>query len=207
MALQQLIADQKYDDLVAACEAQEFANEGEGAGGAATHLLAYLVAQPPATGPANARFLWKRLGPEAKAHAEVTAAWELGKALWKHDFAALYAAARAGDGAWSPLTRPLVDVLLEKQRTRAQALIERAYTTVTVAAAAAALGVGEDEVVERCAKMGWAFDAAKGVLRPVRSDAGAGEATPLDSGLRQLEQLTSYIVHLDTTGNHASAGE
>lgn len=82
---------------------------------------------------------------------------------------------------------------------------------MTVAAAAAALGLGEGEVVERCTKMGWSSDAADGLLRPAkREGAGDGAAMvggePLDSGLRQLEQLTSYIVHLETAGVDGGQG-
>ena len=107
------------------------------------------------------------------------------------------------DRAWSPLTAPLVEALCDRQRDRATALIERAYTSVTVAAAAAALGLAEGEAVERCTKQGWESDPAAGLLRPKGAKDGAagdGGGLPLDGGLRQLEQLTSYIVHLETTG-------
>ena len=154
----------------------------------AVHLAALLLTEQLD----SARFLWRRLPAEAKAHAELCALWEVGKAMWRKDHGATVAA--IGGFAWSA---PLLAMLMERLRAE---LLERAfrrcvgaYSLVSAANLAANLGVPEQKIHEMAAAAGWTTDAESGAYVPSAPEPAAAKPALL----AQLELLTSYVAHVD----------
>ena len=66
---------------------------------------------PPSRCSDHARLLWQRI-PQAvrEGNAELAALWEVGKRLWRREFAAVYEAAEKQ--AWPPHLASLVPVII-----------------------------------------------------------------------------------------------
>eukprot|EP00026_Physarum_polycephalum_P016007 Phypoly_transcript_16828.p1 GENE.Phypoly_transcript_16828~~Phypoly_transcript_16828.p1 ORF type:complete len:203 (+),score=30.91 Phypoly_transcript_16828:81-689(+) len=191
--LQQLIAENKWDVLVGACEQYEFESSNETPSPATIpfygiQLFGYLLLNDLN----SARFLWKRIPTEIKAAVpEFANIWKIGQAMWKREYNNIYAALNA---PWGPAYQTLAKTLAEQFRQRTFALLSRAYTTISVNDAAVILGFPAADVVKQTAQRGWTHDAATNMLRPVP----IAEPKIQKTGLDQLQDLTKYVVFLES---------
>jgi hypothetical protein len=91
--------------------------------------------------------------------------------------------------------RPLITALIESWRTRLLALTANAYSLVTPATLAALLGLSEAEASALAAAQGWRQDMESGAWVP----APPGDTGPGLDGMAQLQALSSYVVHLESS--------
>ncbi|KAG5183923.1 hypothetical protein JKP88DRAFT_290104 [Tribonema minus] len=111
----------------------------------------------------NARHLWRRLHPTLKAaDGETALLWEVGKAFWRRDTAAAYAAMNR---QWSADVGGLVAALAEKTRGAQLRQIGRAYRAVPLARVCAMLSVDEAAARQSC---GWPVE------EPPQDNGGGG---------------------------------
>lgn len=91
--------------------------------------------------------------------------------------------------------RPLITALIESWRTRLLALTATAYSLVTPATLAALLGLSEAEASALAAAQGWRQDMESGAWVP----SPPGDTGPALDGMAQLQALSSYVVHLESS--------
>eukprot|EP00743_Colponemidia_sp_Colp-15_P004326 GILK01004666.1.p1 GENE.GILK01004666.1~~GILK01004666.1.p1 ORF type:complete len:202 (+),score=31.64 GILK01004666.1:58-663(+) len=140
----------------------------------------------------DARFLWKRIPPAFKsADGELQAIWVIGQSMWKKAYADVYTAAQAF--SWSAPNAPIVTSIIENYRKHMFQVLSKAYTTISVADAAACLGISPSTAVQECVQAGWTFDSLTNTLAPTKEVISKAQKT----GQEQLQQLTDYIVHLE----------
>ena len=119
------------------------------------------------------------------------------------DFPGLHEAA-ASPACNSPAGQalaPLLKHVVESQSARALALMHRAYTTVSLAAAAANLGSSEPDALKTLVEThGWVLDERAGVLRvpPPRPTQRQ------HSAMQALARLTDHAVAADAGAASAS---
>jgi COP9 signalosome complex subunit 8 len=152
------------------------------------HLVAYLLLSDLD----RARFLWKRLPEEVKADTELQALWAVGKAMWQHQHSGVQAAASAY--AWStPFVAPLMNTLQTQYLERIFGQMSNAYATVTAETLATKLGVPTAKIHELANAAGWTADAVSGAYKPLQAESESQHTVKLE----QLQQLTSYVSHLE----------
>ncbi|CAM9970802.1 unnamed protein product, partial [Sphacelaria rigidula] len=92
----------------------------------------------------NARHLWKRLPPAAKAAGgEVAAIWNVGKLMCKREIANAQDALRGRE--WGAPVAPLVSLLKEHLFERQLELISQAYNRLPLECAGVMLGCSADD--------------------------------------------------------------
>jgi len=181
------IAEGDWAGLVAVCEADELAG-GANDTKVAIHLAAYL-----AVGDTNnARFLWKRTAENVKAGSnELGPLWEIGKAMWKREHGNVIAAATALE--WPAPLSMVVDAIVANSRAQTMNLVSRAYTSISVAAAAAKLGLSEADTIALATEAGWVHEGD--YLAPTVAESDKKQTVNLD----QLTELSNYVVYLEST--------
>lgn len=140
----------------------------------------------------NSRFVYKRAPAIIKEKdLQVQAAWKITQGLWTQDYQTVHSTLK--DHLWSDLVSPVARYLHDVVRARVIALVSRAYTTISTADAATFLGLPSAEAIEMVQGMGWELQSAN--MLKVKSVAVAEDkrTTPL-----QLQQLTEYVVHLES---------
>eukprot|EP01111_Echinosteliopsis_oligospora_P013326 TRINITY_DN475_c0_g1_i1.p1 TRINITY_DN475_c0_g1~~TRINITY_DN475_c0_g1_i1.p1 ORF type:complete len:200 (-),score=42.73 TRINITY_DN475_c0_g1_i1:87-686(-) len=191
--IKQLIASGNWNQLALLTEHIELESSNEAPNAAApsfykVQLFTYLIINDLD----SARFLWKRIPTEIRAaHPELGLIWKIGQAMWKREYANVYASLRVD---WSPLCLPLANALTDQFRQRSYALICKAYTSISVNDAAIILGLAPSDVVTSTTAQGWKFDAATNMLSPKQISQQQIQKTGLD----QLSSLTKYVVFLET---------
>jgi len=167
--------DLVHDDLEAAASAQLYAAQ----------LLGHLLLRELEA----ARFVWKRAPAAAQAHAEVSGAWAVGKALWRRDTTAARAALTAG--SWtSKAASTLASALERRVEEEEWDTIARAFTVVSPETLAARLGLSAAAAAAAAQQRGWRLE--EGTYRPVAPPP----ATKPGPGEDALAQLTEYVAHL-----------
>ena len=122
------------------------------------HLLSYML-----TDQINAaRFLWKRLPPELRADAELTALWEVGKQMWQKQPAGVQQA--LSSFSWSqPLVASLASKLQQDVLEASFKSIGAAYSIISVPVLAQTLGERERPKPRGAGRACW--DSARGSRR------------------------------------------
>lgn len=133
----------------------------------------------------NAKFLWKR-SPKASKDDEYKAVWEIGKALWKRDYPAIYKALDAFK--WSSKSAKYVDALKVAFRARTWKLVSVAYSKIKIDKAIELLGDKKEELVKQAKEFGWTVDGDYLATKPIIAKKEQ------DVGINQLNQLTEYVV-------------
>ncbi|KAF4319661.1 hypothetical protein BBO99_00004681 [Phytophthora kernoviae] len=157
----------------------------------ASYLLIVLLSQ----NLNDARFLWKRISPEAKHNSEeLQAVWGIGKALWDRNLAGAYAAM---DREWSPSLQELIEALRTSTRESTAELLSRAYSTISVNDVALALGFNRPEdACQYCVSLNWEVSAADQLILPKPlANVRRGPSTVVD--LNQLDTLSKSVLHLE----------
>eukprot|EP00457_Paulinella_chromatophora_P012491 gb/GEZN01012704.1/.p1 GENE.gb/GEZN01012704.1/~~gb/GEZN01012704.1/.p1 ORF type:complete len:222 (-),score=55.70 gb/GEZN01012704.1/:395-1015(-) len=137
----------------------------------------------------GARFLWKRLSPKMKEHKEMSALWEIGKALWQRDYKALKAA--FGGLTWSTEIAPLITALTKQTRQQTMSLISRGYSSISLECCSEMLGVDPKEATKMCKQRGWEIDGNTIIPLVVPSPKQQ------EVSVSELDQLTEYILKLE----------
>eukprot|EP00850_Spirogloea_muscicola_P007684 SM000039S14514 [mRNA] locus=s39:530202:531511:- [translate_table: standard] len=144
----------------------------------------------------SARFLWKRIpaavkSDEGSGGAELAAAWRVAQCMWRHDRPGVHAALRAF--SWSPDVAPLAAAVADDYAARMFKLLSTAYSTISVANAAAFLGLSEAKTIEFTTARSWELDSTAGMLM-VRSRMAVQKSR---ASLGRLQSLTEFVFHLE----------
>ena len=148
----------------------------------------------------NARFQWRRIDESLRAEPQLRAVRGIIAASVPEmlgDPTALTAALAAFE--WRAPIAAMVAELRSARTDRMVALVGRVYSTVSIEQFAAQCGLDADTAAARCAAEGWRVEG--GIVYPVAVSAAAeprsGGSSKESGGMRQLEQLTAYVVHLE----------
>ena len=187
-----LLASGPFDAVAPTLDALELEQGVDAHWPWAAHVLGHLARSDLAL----AHACFERAPESATADDATEAAFAMVRCARALDFPGLHEA--AASPAWSsPTGRALVPLLkrvVESQSARALALMRRAYTTVSVAAAAANLGLTEPNASKTLVEThGWTLDERANVFRiPPPSP------TPRQhSAMRALARLTDNAVAAD----------
>ncbi|KAK8476907.1 hypothetical protein V6N13_047007 [Hibiscus sabdariffa] len=154
----------------------------------ALHLLAHIYVDDVN----SARFLWKSIPATIKeSQPELVAAWKIGQKLWTRDYAGVYEAIRGFD--WTQQTQLLVAAFSELYTTRMFALLQSAYSTISIQDAAQFLGMNEDDATNYVLRQGWTVDPTSRMLTVTKQ--AIVKEQKLDPG--KLQRLTEYVFHLE----------
>jgi hypothetical protein len=163
----------------------------------------------------DARFLWKRLPPEAQAARPARAAFALLQAAWARDLEGTAAAAAALApvvGAEGGAAAGLVGPVRAALRHRADRVVARAYTRLSADRLAGLLGCGSAEEAAGVARAcGWTVGpdgvvsglAAPPPPPPPHAAGGAGAAGRRDAATAAghtvdlLDAFVDYVVELE----------
>ncbi|CAH0488698.1 unnamed protein product [Peronospora farinosa] len=143
----------------------------------------------------DARFLWKRIEIEIKETSEeLQKVWEIGKALWHRNLAAAYVAM---DYNWSPMLQGLVEALKILTREATAELLSVAYSTISIADVALALGFArQEDALQYCSSLNWNVSEAEQLVWPKpMASVQRGPSTTVD--LDQLDMLSKTVLHLE----------
>ncbi|RQM17456.1 hypothetical protein DD237_001436 [Peronospora effusa] len=143
----------------------------------------------------DARFLWKRTAIEIKETSEeLQKVWEIGKALWHRNLAAAYVAM---DYNWSPMLQGLVEALKISTREATAELLSVAYSTISIADVALALGFArQEDALQYCSSLNWDVSEAEQLVWPKpMASVQRGPSTTVD--LDQLDMLSKTVLHLE----------
>ena len=148
----------------------------------------------------NARFQWRRIDESLRAEPQLRAVRGIIAASVPEmlgDPTALTAALAAFE--WRAPIAAMVAELRSARTDRMVALVGRVYSTVSIEQFAAQCGLDADTAAARCVAEGWRVEG--GIVYPVAVSAAAeprsGGSSKESGGMRQLEQLTAYVVHLE----------
>lgn len=151
----------------------------------AAHLLCLLVAKDLC----EARFLWRRLSPEAKAVPEVAAAWAVARAQWSSKSSEFYAAAAV---SWPSPLQPLIEKLIAQTREAALDAVRQGYECISTKRLATMVGVKAEEVSGLCEKLGWRLDGEFVYV------SGSTKSKGDSARGFELQTLTKQLVRLQT---------
>jgi len=194
-----LLASGSFDAVASALDALELEQGVDEHWPWAAHVLGHLARNDLEL----ARVCFER-APESATRDDATrAAFAMVQCARARDFPGLHEA--AASPAWnSPAGQalaPLLKHVVESQSARALALMHRAYTTVSLAAAAANLGSSEPDALKTLVEThGWVLDERAGVLRvpPPRPTQRQ------HSAMQTLARLTDHAVAADAGAASAS---
>jgi CSN8/PSMD8/EIF3K family len=150
----------------------------------------------------QARFLWRRLSPHARGDVDVVAAWALGRFLWRKERKAFFE--MASSHSWTPPCEGLAARLVQRERADVLALLSRAYSAVSLAAAEGMLGLDRDETLRTCLGAGWTQDGEflvpdpSGAVADTRGSRGGSARPTVEQSLQALTNLTEQLVRLQT---------
>lgn len=190
--MEQLIEKGKYNELAQYCERAELeapqcipSAEVYGA------LLGVYLIQDELD---HAKLLWQRIPKSVKQeHKEVGELWEIGKCLWKKEFAAVYEL--TSNPKWPPHLMPLVASLVERLRQRVTVLVGKSYSTIRLGELCSLLGQNEQQVRQLATEKMWEFDSVTKVVKP--KPVSAPESTNLLEHQEKLQKLTDIISFLE----------
>eukprot|EP00616_Rhizochromulina_sp_CCMP1243_P007400 CAMPEP_0118973610 /NCGR_PEP_ID=MMETSP1173-20130426/10568_1 /TAXON_ID=1034831 /ORGANISM="Rhizochromulina marina cf, Strain CCMP1243" /LENGTH=248 /DNA_ID=CAMNT_0006923291 /DNA_START=56 /DNA_END=802 /DNA_ORIENTATION=- len=140
----------------------------------------------------NARHLWRRIDDSCKTDgSELVKVHAVASLLWQRsDIPGAFNLLR---GEWSETLKPLATALRDGLQKRQLSLFEKAYTSVTLSTATAALGFTSDaDTAAACTAQGWHVDEA-GVIRVTKRPAAVKEL----QGFEQLEMLSHHVTLLE----------
>ncbi|GBG69486.1 hypothetical protein CBR_g4180 [Chara braunii] len=143
-------------------------------------------------GPNSARFLWKRIPTNIKqSNQELAAVWAIVQKMWLRNRAQCHEAIRGFP--WSPILQPVIAAVAEDYRESMYKLLCTAYSTISLADAAAFLGLPECDTVNLMVSRGCSIDPATKMLtvraRPTVTDQ--------KTNMGHLQKLTEYVFHLE----------
>ncbi|RKO89827.1 COP9 signalosome [Blyttiomyces helicus] len=141
-----------------------------------------------------ARSLVRRVPPHAQVR-EFTALADAASHLWARDLPAFHAVLASSEAAiqWSsPHVAALVERLAVAVRDRTLALLARAYTSVSIADAAALLGWAVADVPARVAQLGWEINGEWVVPK-----AAPAQKLAKSPGLVQMAGIADVVIHLE----------
>ncbi|KAL4336003.1 hypothetical protein GQ457_07G010860 [Hibiscus cannabinus] len=154
----------------------------------ALHLLAHIYVDDVN----SARFLWKSIPATIKeSQPQLVAAWKIGQKLWTRDYAGVYEAIRGFD--WTQQTQLLVAAFSELYTTRMFALLQSAYSTISIQDAAQFLGMNEEDATNYVLQQGWTVNPTSRMLTVTKQ--AIVKEQKLDPG--KLQRLTEYVFHLE----------
>lgn len=194
-----LLASGSFDAVASALDTLELERGVDEHWPWAAHVLGHLARNDLEL----ARVCFER-APESATRDDATkAAFAMVQCARARDFAGLHEA--AASPAWSSpagqALAPLLKHVVESQSARALALMHRAYTTVSLAAAAANLGLPEPDALKTLVEThGWVLDERANMLRvpPPRP-------TPRQhSAMQALARLTDHAIAADAGAASAS---
>ena len=143
----------------------------------------------------NAHFLWKRIADSVKVDPQLHAVWGIGAASLTEGNPAELTKALAGF-AWQPPVAALVDEVRRARVDRTMSIIGRAYSTISLEQVAAMSGLdGGAAAAARCASEGWRVEG--NTVHPAERAAASRGSTSHGAAMRQLEQLSTYVTHLE----------
>ena len=194
-----LLASGSFDAVASALDALELEQGVDEHWPWAAHVLGHLARNDLEL----ARVCFERAPESATRDYATRAAFAMVQCARARDFPGLHEA--AASPAWnSPAGQalaPLLKHVVESQSARALALMHRAYTTVSLAAAAANLGSSEPDALKTLVEThGWVLDERAGVLRvpPPRPTQRQ------HSAMQALARLTDHAVAADAGAASAS---
>lgn len=142
----------------------------------------------------NMKYLWKRIPNSEKSKSlELTAIWEVGKALWKHSYSEAQVLSHAF--SWSDNVHKLMDIFRESLRLRCLSLISDGYSSVKKQDLADMLGLSEDETLNLIERRGWFAEPNSDYVKPLSTKHKGDNAI---NNKQYLEKLTQYILFLET---------
>jgi hypothetical protein len=159
----------------------------------AAHLLGHL-----ANGDLElARVCYERAPESARRDQATNAAFDMVRCALERDFPGVHTAAKSA--AWSTPSGeslvPLVKRVTDSQKERALALMHRAYTTITVSAAARNLGASETDATRELVNThAWTLDVTTQILKVTPPKPSPRQ----HSAMEALGRLTEYVVAMDS---------
>jgi len=142
----------------------------------------------------NAKYLWKRIPKSEKSKSmELPAVWEVGKALWKHNYSEAQTLSTAYN--WSDNVHKLMDAFREALRMRCLKLITQGYSSIKKQHLSSMLGLSEDETSDLIQRQGWSTQPDSEFVKPFSGKKLEDSAI---NNKEYLEKLTQYILFLET---------
>ncbi|GMH42542.1 hypothetical protein BSKO_10461 [Bryopsis sp. KO-2023] len=151
----------------------------------ALHLLSHLHRQSLE----DARFLYKRFPEAAKEKPEVQAAWRICKLFWNRSYESYWEALQGYE--WSPEVALIVHSLGCSAQEKIMKLVEKAYSNISAEKLARFTGMSHQEALQKAQELGW--EIQENTLKIVKKPPPPASR----DGLRNLQQLTEYVVRLE----------
>ncbi|CAM9200964.1 unnamed protein product [Scytosiphon promiscuus] len=197
LEIEALVAKMDYRAAVVQCQELEIltasAPFGQQHEDAAKVHMALLLVQDDVN---NARHLWRRLPPAAKAEGgDMAALWGVGKCLWQRDMGGAQKALRERE--WSPPMASYATLIDARVRERQLNMISKAFTALPLEKVASMLAFSVEDAEKECAKEGWEIvgTGAERTVNPkprVGSDGNIPTTTP-----DYLQKMAKHIAFLE----------
>ncbi|CAN0098128.1 unnamed protein product, partial [Hapterophycus canaliculatus] len=144
----------------------------------------------------NARHLWRRLPPAAKADGGETAAlWGVGKCLWKRDMSGAQEALRGRE--WSASMVPYARLIDARMRERQLNIISKAFTALPLEKVASMLAFSVEDAEKECAREGWEI-VGTGAERTVKPKPRVGSSGHISTTTPDyLQKMAKHIAFLE----------
>eukprot|EP00299_Pterocystis_sp_00344_P003810 c14590_g1_i1.p1 GENE.c14590_g1_i1~~c14590_g1_i1.p1 ORF type:complete len:217 (+),score=30.25 c14590_g1_i1:43-651(+) len=187
-----LLADGRYQEILAACEQDELHSQLLSVGSEPTprhrciHLLTYLIVNDIT----NARHLWRRLRTDLQNHPEIQATWDVTKRLAAKDDQAAHSILVAFN--WPDGVRPFVSSLADAIRKRTFQYLAEAHTSVSLDELHSRLGLTESQAIDLALKFGWDYDEAHRSLSPAVHDQPIADEK-FQADLRKLADIALFL--------------
>lgn len=190
--MEALIRSQKFDELAEYCEEEELKAPQciPSAEIYGTLLGVYLVQNELD----HAKLLWQRIPPTVKQeHKEISELWEIGKRLWRKEFAAVYELTR--NPKWPSHLEPLVTSIVDRLRERVLILVGKSYSIIKMDELCSLLGHPEEQTRHIAQENGWVIDSTAKTVRP--KPISTFESDNLLGHQEKLQKLTDIISFLE----------
>lgn len=152
----------------------------------------------------SAKFLWKRIPPEIKSsNEELSLIWLVGKLMWKRNYSEIYSVINSNSN-WPKHLKNIMNLIINSIRKRSIALINKAYSTVSINDASKLLGLTRDETIDLSRQLDWDCDEQQCYFEIKKSTRSNGDIGVLDNGTELLTKLTDYILFLESSTPKAS---
>lgn len=106
----------------------------------------------------SAKFLWKRIPQDIKkANEELSTIWLVGKLMWKKNYSEIHSVI-SSNPSWPNHLKNIMNLISESIRERSIALINKAYSIISVADVANLLNLSKEETLRLAPKYNWVCD-------------------------------------------------
>lgn len=137
----------------------------------------------------SAKFLWKRIPKHIKNNPDIAAIWKIAQALRSKDGKQFYTCINTYN--WPSKLAGSIAVLLTDGKMHFEETIEKTYSILSLELCAEMMGLTVEECSEKVQVKGWSVEG--GMVKVTSREEPRHSVTNLE----QLEQLASYVIHLE----------